>query len=147
MGLPAVQAEAELARNEPVLAAASPLKPLGADMDVLGHIFSESAFYLGLGFGQVKPSLRQFFDTAPVHLASLVWAEKAVTGVFIVIAGNIVNLAWGVFRLSLPRAPDGVVFLPAVAAKMHWVELGAFFLSAGGVALRIQRNVAHALSL
>ena len=116
-------------------------------MDVLGHIFAEGAFNLGLGLAEVQPRLGQVFDAAPVALAQLGGAQKAIAGVFIVVAGDVVNLARCVFHLRLARAPHRVVLLPAVPAEMHWVELRALFLTARRKALGVQRDVAHALGL
>ena len=144
VGLAATQAEAELAGYEPVFAAAVPLKALGADMDVLGHIFAEGAFDLRLGLAKVQPGLGQVFDAVPVALAKLGGAQKAIAGVFVVVAGDVVNLSRGVFDLPLARAPHRVVFLTAVPAKMHRVQLRALVLAAGGKALGVQRDVAHA---
>jgi hypothetical protein len=101
VGLPAVQAKTKLAGDEPVVTAATALPALGADLNVFGYVFAIGAFDLGLGLGQVKPGFGQVFDAATVGLAGLGWAQKAVAGVFIVIARDVVDFAGGIFHLRL----------------------------------------------
>ena len=147
VGLPAVQAKTKLAGDKPVVATATALPALGADLNVFWLVLTVGAFDLGLGLGQVKPGFGQVFDAATVGLARSGRTQKTIAGVFVVISRYVVDLARGIFHLRLARAPHRVVLLPAIATEMHGVELRALFLAPRRVALGIQGDVAHALRL
>ena len=70
-------------------------------MDVLRNVFAEGAFDLGLGLGEVEPGFGKVFDAATVGLTGLGRAKKAVAGVFVVIARDVVDFSGRIFHLRL----------------------------------------------
>ena len=100
MGLATANAEAKLAWDVPIRLTAA-LPTLWADLHVFGHMSFERAFDFWLGLGQVQPRLRQILNVPFVRLAQVGRAQKAVPGVVIVVARDVVNLTGGVLLRSL----------------------------------------------
>ena len=141
----AAQAEAVLARDEPVRSAGA-RSALRGNADRLRHGVLVGGLDLGLGLGQVEPALGQVFP-AVVNQVTADRAEEPVACILVIVAGDVIDLAGVKGWCPLAGAPHGVVFLPTVAAEVNGVEAGAFFLAAGSEALGVERDVSLARSL
>ncbi|MNF93436.1 hypothetical protein D3C85_1618330 [compost metagenome] len=76
----AVQAEAELAGDEPELRPRARL-PFGIDSDHIGNGIFISGLDLGFAATEVDPGFRQVFEQAAVLLSGHQRAQKAIAGV------------------------------------------------------------------
>ena len=140
MGLTTIQAEPEFARDIPIRLSTA-LPTLRADLHVFGDMVFERTFDFGLCLRQVQPRLGQVLNAPLIGLSHIRRTQEAVSGVVVVVSGNVVNLARGVLLRGLACAPHRVVLLPAITAKVNRVQLRALLLPARCKALGIQRDV------